>query len=422
MSLTFDGLDSVTGVPTDAALAETGTAETSELAQLRAQVRGYESAIGAIAGLFSAAAVGDLEPRLPALGTSADLLEVRDRVNHFLDLTDAYVRESQASLRSASEARFYRRFLTRGMLGSFQGGATTINEAIETMARTHARLEAAQDERRRLADEFEEAVLGLSDQVAAAAAQMEGSARGLASTAERTAERAGLVATNSDTATHAVTVAAAAVEELASTVGAIAAQTEESNRAGEQAVQEAEATHDTVELLANASHEIGAVVGLIQQVASQTRLLALNATIEAARAGEVGKGFAVVASEVKSLATQTSDATERITEQVSSIQGATQEVVSAIDGITGAVRGMGSNLGMIAQAVSEQRRATGELSETTTRAAAAVTEVGSDIGEIGTATEDTSAGAAELTTSSLELARLASDLRTHVGGFLNAIR
>ena len=399
-------------------------AELTELTELSAEakLRVYEQAIAALADLFRAAETGDLEPRLPVLGDTPDLIGVRDSVNHFLDLTDAYIRESQASLDAASQDKFYRRFLTRGMLGSFEGGAITINTAIEAMARTNARLENAHEERRRLADEFEEVVLGLSDQVSAAASEVQSAARGLAGTAGQTAERAGLVASNSDTATHAVTVAAAAVEELASTVGSIAEQTDESNRAGEQAVRDAEATHDTVNLLADASQEIGAIIGLIQQVASQTRLLALNATIEAARAGEVGKGFAVVASEVKTLATQTSEATDRISEQVGSIQGATEEVVKAINGITGTVRGMGSNLGLIAQAVSEQRRATGELSETTTRAAAAVTEVGSDIGEIGAATENTSAGAAQLTSSSLELTRLATDLRTHVGTFLTAIR
>jgi methyl-accepting chemotaxis protein len=54
------------------------------------------------------------------------------------------------------------------------------------------------------------------------------------------------------------------------------------------------------------------VVGLINDIASQTNQLALNATIEAARAGQAGRGFAVVASEVKSLASQTANATEEI--------------------------------------------------------------------------------------------------------------
>ena len=71
--------------------------------------------------------------------------------------------------------------------------------------------------------------------------------------------------------------------------------------------------------LADTIGGISEVVDLISDIAEQTNLLALNATIEAARAGGAGKGFAVVASEVKSLASQTAKATEKIGAQVAEV-------------------------------------------------------------------------------------------------------
>lgn len=65
----------------------------------------------------------------------------------------------------------------------------------------------------------------------------------------------------------------------------------------------------------------------IREISSQTNLLALNANIEAARAGDAGKGFAVVATEIGSLAQQTFQTVDGITEIVG-------EVHSAVDNMT----------------------------------------------------------------------------------------
>ncbi|HVW32115.1 MAG TPA: methyl-accepting chemotaxis protein [Acidimicrobiia bacterium] len=392
------------------------------VAELEERLERYRRALAEVATVCRAAAGGDLELRVPAIGDEPELADVRRSLNHMLDLTDAFVREAGASLEYASEGRFFRRFLIRGMKGSFRLGAETINRATSAMARADARLAEAEQERLRLAGDFETAVLSVAESVAAAATEMESTARSLSGTAETTAGRAGEVADGSIQASEAVASVAAGVEEMASTVGEIEQQAKRSKEAMDTAVADAERAEGTVRGLEAASREIDSVVAVINHVASQTRLLALNATIEAARAGAAGKGFAVVANEVKELAVRTGEATGQIADQVERIHTATGQAVSVIDAITANMREMGRSVGAIAEAVAEQRMATTDISRNTHQAADASQTLSAHVGDITAGTRETSDAATQLTDAALEVSRLSNVLRTEIDRFLAALR
>lgn len=81
---------------------------------------------------------------------------------------------------------------------------------------------------------------------------------------------------------------------------------------------------DAIGEISSCSEEIRTIIGVIEDIASQTNLLSLNASIEAARAGEAGKGFAVVAEQVKNLAEQSTQAAGQTTKLI-------QSTIDAVD-------------------------------------------------------------------------------------------
>ena len=88
---------------------------------------------------------------------------------------------------------------------------------------------------------------------------------------------------------------------------------------------------DSMRLLGEQAQGIGAIMGVISDIADQTNLLALNAAIEAARAGDAGRGFAVVADEVRKLAEKTAHATTEVRTAISGIQSGTNTAAAQMD-------------------------------------------------------------------------------------------
>lgn len=170
------------------------------------------------------------------------------------------------------------------------------------------------------------------------------------------------ITTTTDIASNNVSTVASATEELQASSHEIADRIHKTNDIAGQAVIRAQETSHTMNSLSETASEIGKVVDIVKRISDQTKMLALNATIEAARAGDAGKGFAVVANEVKNLATQTEKAILDINSQITAIQGATSEAVTAIEGIGGAIDEVSQLSSDISSSVEQQTAAIAEIS------------------------------------------------------------
>lgn len=203
----------------------------------------YEQVFERTLSVCQAAAKGDLSARIAETEDLGDLAALPVAVNKALDLADAYVRESGASLEYASRGKFFRAFLTRGMLRDYCLGAETINaarlgmekstrEAAESEA-TRRRLEAEEKERviaeakareervARIAGlirDFEAKVERATGTLDAAVGGLRDTAEAMVRTADRTSSEATAVAAAAEQTTTNVETVAAAAEQLSGSV------------------------------------------------------------------------------------------------------------------------------------------------------------------------------------------------------------
>jgi methyl-accepting chemotaxis protein len=273
-----------------------------------------------------------------------------------------------------------------------------------------------------LADRFDASVGHLVGLMASGSTELEATAQSMTGTAERTNHRATVVNSAATEASARVQTVAAAAEELSSSIGEISRQVTQSANITSRAVETARRTDTTVRALADGAKQIEHVAELISSIAGQTNLLALNATIEAARAGEAGRGFAVVAAEVKSLASQTAEATKEIGTRIAQIQSATKEAVEAIEGITATIEEVSAIATTIGSAIEEQGAATAEIARNVTQTAQATQEVTTNIGGVSAAATETGGAAGLVLAAASNLSKQAEQLSGEVNVFLAGVR
>ena len=278
------------------------------------------------------------------------------------------------------------------------------------------------NELQRLADDFQGAVGNIVDAVSSTANELEVAASKLTRTAETTQRLSATVANASEDASFSVQSVASATDQLSGSVSDIARQVQESSDIARQAVGQAERTDARITELSQAASRIGDVVKLITAIAGQTNLLALNATIEAARAGEAGRGFAVVAQEVKALAAQTGKATDEIGTQISGMQTATLDSVTAINEIGTTIGRISDIASTIASAVETQGSATHAIAKNVRQAAHGTSRVAANIADVNRGASETGSASSQVLASARSLSAQGNKLKIEIDRFLTTVR
>jgi methyl-accepting chemotaxis protein len=369
------------------------------------------------------ASIYALPPELLKPGTSHEAI-IAHRVSHGIlagEKTDAAVEQKLAALGQHSTGKASSRVdkLADGRLIKVTrdpmplGGWVATHEDVTEQAQRYSIDSAISSFR----DRVESVLKTVSDCTTA----LKSTATDLFGSSERTSLRANGIVQASQGASTSVGNAAEATRQMSDAAAQIGQQIDQTNNIIRSAVGKVRTTNDEFVGLSNAAQKIGDVTKLIQQISGQTNLLALNATIEAARAGQAGRGFAVVASEVKSLALQTSKATEEVVGQILAVQASTKGAIQAVGSIEECIGEISTYASAVAGSIEEQSAANLDISNNVENAAKETSKIVAVLGEVADAAVATRTSAEVVLTASESVERAIENLRREVEGFLGNV-
>lgn len=164
-----------------------------------------------------------------------------------------------------------------------------------------------------------------------------------------------------------------------------------STHAGEVLMESNAKMQELEEAISEINHcsdQIRDIIGVIEDIASQTSLLSLNASIEAARAGEAGRGFAVVAEQVKNLAEQSTQAAGETTKLIENTVQAVEKGITISDEAV-------ANMNDVMVSAKEATDKMSEMAETMRRESDSMRSINDSVSKVAEIVDSNSAASEE---------------------------
>ncbi|MES2339905.1 MAG: methyl-accepting chemotaxis protein [Pseudomonadota bacterium] len=306
-----------------------------------------------------------------------------------------------------------------------KAGAAEQDAARERAAREAAAARVAGERRGELvtlANEFERSVTSVVHAIGTATARLEQSADRLGDSTQDTNAAVGEVTTGAARAADEITQVTGAIRDLSESIRTIASAAAVQADLTGAASGSAQHSVRTIAHLERRASQIESLVDDIREIAGKTNLLALNATIEAARAGEAGRGFTVVAAEVKTLAADTTRASDTISGLLAGIRDGITESATTLRDVNDAIAQVAAAAGGIASAVGEHQATAGSLHDTADRAADSAAGIERRMAGVADAAGTAATLCSSLRGSASELGVTARELRASTESFVSFLR